>query len=747
MPDILELQEFFVEGNSQEKSHVLLHITEPSSAEERKKGYFFALAEINNGTMEQIEHMQQMIDDLESGYYETDETLEKNAFETTLEYINRRGHHLLQYKNSAINCLVGVLRNHEIFFAYHGLPQAFLFYKNKEGILEQIDIMDGQEQGENEDYLFSAIIQGNVNIGDYFYITTPHTSDFFTHDRIKKIVGTRNIKQSTEHIQKVLNDLNSSLSFGGIIMHYPKEMPMTGKSSIYLKKGSDASINQMLAREKNTREIMSPPFLGNLKKRINKFKKERPKNKQEKIIENKKLLSKKRGVIETNFRPRQKQESIVNTIMVTIGKTIVMGVVGLSKLLKKIALTTVRGLIMIILLITNKDNKRRDVIKNIKNNIDEKKEKFYELPMSSKILFFSSIILVVVFFVSIGVFKIKENTAVKKQTYINYVQAVIDKKNAADASIIYGDNKRALDLLQEAKNIIVELPNEKKEEKDKISELTNNIDSVLLKLQKLSTIEPEIIFDLTEINPEAQAEQLVKIDNTLIAFGKNDKLFYKINLLDNTKESKEHSNISNLLHSSAPKEDDMIIFVSGDDTIAQYNKESSLVSEKNIAYPNNNVKLADIFIYNRRLYSLDPSNNQIYRHSQTQTGYDKGVVWLKDNLVDIKDSVSLAVDGDLFVLKQNGEIVKLTGGQKEDFTITGLNPALGNPTKIWTYNGLDNIYVLEPTNRRVVVLDKQGKMLNQYTAITWQNPTDMVVEEENKIIYVLDSNKVYKFGL
>ena len=64
MKEILEINEFFVEGNDQKKSHVLLHITEPGTPEELSKGYFFAVAEINDGNLEQIEHLQQMIDDL-----------------------------------------------------------------------------------------------------------------------------------------------------------------------------------------------------------------------------------------------------------------------------------------------------------------------------------------------------------------------------------------------------------------------------------------------------------------------------------------------------------------------------------------------------------------------------------------------------------------------------------------------------------------------------------------------------------
>lgn len=741
MPDILELEEFFVEGSNQERSHVLLHITEPSNAEERKKGYFFALAEINNGPLEQIEHLQQMIDDLESGYYETDINDDKDPFESTLEYINRRGHHILQYKNSVVNCLVGVMRNHEISFAYHGSPNVILFFKNKEGELEQIDVMEGQEPEKGTDHLFSSIIQGNVNTDDHLYISTPHVTDYFTHDRVQKIVKTRDTSQSSGHIQKVLKDLDSDISFGGILMHYPGSMPKTGRSSLYQEKGSDASINKLIEREKNTEEIMSPPILKGVKKKIKAYRSKEDRD-------HGKILKKKKGNIETNFRTRKDRpdQSLANTILITLGKTLVLGTIGLLRLIKKLAIKIGRASILLFLLITNKDKKRQDVVKNMKNNIHEKKEKFYELPLLSKILFISSIILTLVFLASITTYKVKENWQAEKQAYNNQIQSVIDKKNAADASIIYGNDERALNLLQEAEQIISKLPNGNKKEKDKISELSNEVDSILMKLRKLFVIEPKMIADLTEVNSGSDNIRLTKIDNTLLVYGEKNTSFYKINLNSNNIETKDHSSITNLLSASTPKEQDKIVFVSGDSSVAEYNKESSLLSTKDIGFENEDVVLSDIFVYNRKLYSLDTKNNQIYRHSQTQTGYDKGSAWVKDTNTDITDGVSIAIDGDLFVLKSSGEIIKLTGGEKQDFTITGLDPALDNPTQIWTYNGLQNIYILEPTNKRVVVLDKEGKMLNQYTSDSWQNPTSMIVEEENKTIYILDNNKIYKFN-
>ncbi len=755
MSDVLEIHEFFVEGSSQERSHVLLHITEPSTPEEKERGYFFALAEISNGSLEQIEHLQQMIDDLESGYYETDEE-EGDAFETTLEYINRRGHHVLQYKNSITNCIVGVLRGHEVSFAHHGTLDATLFYYTK-GKFAELDILNEQEPDLSNDHLFSSILQGTISPGDFFYTATPHVSEYFDTDRVKKILTTRSTKQSAAHMQKVLKDMNEDRSFGGMVFHFPstEKLLKTGKRPLTLEEQKSDSISRLVDQEKATAEVLSPPILGNVRKKMNSIKdqkkKKQDKKKLEKIQNKRKsqLRSKKRGAVETNFRPREEQrtESLPSSILASFGKILVICAVNLWNLIKKTTLLLVRSITLLILLITNKDNKRADVKKATRKAITDKKEQFEELPLLSKILFMATIVLAIIFIGSISVYKMNRGMEASKQVYQNQIQAVLDKKNAADASVIYGDDARALVLLQEAKKIITELPDRGKKQKNKILELTNEVDSTLMKLRKLNTLTPELLVDLSQTNEGAKTTGLALIDDTLMAFGPDDEALYLINLNNNSVEQKEHSTIPHLKTASTPKEQDFVLFTSNHKSISEYNKETESLVQKEISFPNEDTEISAHFVYNRRVYTIDSKNNQIYKHNPTQTGYDKGVEWIKDNEVDIKEAVSLAIDGDLFVLKQTGELIKLEGGQKQEFNTTGLDPELDNPSIIWTYNNLDNIYILEPTNKRVVVLDKEGKLEQQYTASEWQNPTGMIVKELEGIIYILDSNIIYKFNL
>jgi hypothetical protein len=166
-----------------------------------------------------------------------------------------------------------------------------------------------------------------------------------------------------------------------------------------------------------------------------------------------------------------------------------------------------------------------------------------------------------------------------------------------------------------------------------------------------------------------------------------------------------------------------------------------------VAYPNTDTKINDLIIYNRRLYSLDTTNNQIYKHENTKTGFGTGKEWVKDISVNIKNGLSLTTDGDMFVSKTDGTIEKLTAGNKQPFEILGLDPALKTGGQIWTYTDKQYIYLLDGTNKRLIVLQKDGHLKNQITAKEWKNPIGMIIDEQNKTAYILDSNKLYQINI
>ena len=95
----------------------------------------------------------------------------------------------------------------------------------------------------------------------------------------------------------------------------------------------------------------------------------------------------------------------------------------------------------------------------------------------------------------------------------------------------------------------------------------------------------------------------------------------------------------------------------------------------------------------------------------------------------------------------DGSIEKLTAGTKQLFEISGLDPALKTGGQIWTYTDKQYIYLLDTTGKRLIVLQKDGHLKSQITAKEWKSPISMVIDEQNKTAFILDSNKLYQINL
>ncbi|HBB38456.1 MAG: hypothetical protein UV82_C0015G0022 [Candidatus Magasanikbacteria bacterium GW2011_GWD2_43_18] len=730
MPHVARIQEFFVEGKNQKKSHVLLHITEPTSAKEWKRGYFFAIAEIKDANIELIGHAQRLIDDIESCYYETEENTDgKGAFETTLEFINRRSNHLL-HATEPFHCLVGVIQGTSLSLSYHGTPHAHVFFSQKDGI-QDMNIL-GDVPDEDTQHLFSAVIEGTINPGDRMFFGTPHIINELPMDRIKDIVMSRPLDQAVSHMEQVLKDARQEESYGGLVcdvIEQQADMPTPPSNSA-------ASLQHLIDKQRETTETLSPSLFGSREKT-----KAEPTRQQ-----------KRRNAIETNYRRRSGEEIIGGTlpqiILVSIGRALVATGLFLWKILKWIGVGISRTVIILFILITNKNNGRPHAIRSFKETWLNLKTNINRLSIVSKILFLAVIVLSITFAGSVVYLKIQEHYRQKEIAYEQHVQAIQDKKAAAEARKIYNDDTGAFNLLKEAESLVTTLPQENDEQIKTYEELKRVVDTALLDLRDITIVDAHMIVDLGTKAEGAQASRLTRINDTLVAFGPDDNRYYLVDKDTGSVEVQSHDSLMKLTSGNTPKENDMMVFLGDANQVYVYNPETKAISRTEISFPSESTRIAAPFIYNLRLYLVDKANNQIIRHSKTQTGYDKGTPWLTNNEgVDLSDAVSIAIDGDIFALKQSGAILKFSAGTPESFSISGLDPALENPTDLYTYTDIDSIYIVEPTNKRIVKLNKQGTFQAQYTNDAWVGPTGMVVDVAKKTVYVLDGNKVYSFQI
>lgn len=113
--------------------------------------------------------------------------------------------------------------------------------------------------------------------------------------------------------------------------------------------------------------------------------------------------------------------------------------------------------------------------------------------------------------------------------------------------------------------------------------------------------------------------------------------------------------------------------------------------------------------YLRYLYLLSPENNQIYKYERLSNNYGVPVEYNVNG--DLTNALDMAIDGSIYVLKDGDEghsIIKLFRGETQTFVIRGIpEDALKTVSKIFKVTDR-NIYLLDPVNRRVLVVSDGG---------------------------------------
>jgi hypothetical protein len=67
-----------------------------------------------------------------------------------------------------------------------------------------------------------------------------------------------------------------------------------------------------------------------------------------------------------------------------------------------------------------------------------------------------------------------------------------------------------------------------------------------------------------------------------------------------------------------------------------------------------------------------------------------------------------------------------------------------NLTQIKTRVELPYLYLLEPSKKRVIVIDKSGKVVKQFQSEKFDNLKDFEVSDNGKTIYLLNGSELFQ---
>jgi hypothetical protein len=143
------------------------------------------------------------------------------------------------------------------------------------------------------------------------------------------------------------------------------------------------------------------------------------------------------------------------------------------------------------------------------------------------------------------------------------------------------------------------------------------------------------------------------------------------------------------------------------------------------------------FLSPNRIYVANKTNNQIQRFTLTSGRLSTPVNILKTNtnLSELKD---FGVDTDVYLLYSDG-IKKFVNGNEQLFKIPKLSEPMTEATKMAVGS---NLYILEPAKKRLIMIGKNGQLVNQIVFTNAIDLTDFYVDETQRTINLIDSNKL-----
>ncbi|MEK7457932.1 MAG: hypothetical protein AAB612_00360 [Patescibacteria group bacterium] len=133
---------------------------------------------------------------------------------------------------------------------------------------------------------------------------------------------------------------------------------------------------------------------------------------------------------------------------------------------------------------------------------------------------------------------------------------------------------------------------------------------------------------------------------------------------------------------------------------------------------------------------------------QNNSIYGEPKAWLKTSQgLDRKSVTSMAIDGKVWLTTAKGELFSFAQGSKQSLKVSGMLAPFSGSTVVYTTPDLQFLYILEPSQHRLVVLDKTGAYQKQFVSKDIGVTTDVIVSQDGKTAYLLAGSVVYSVSL
>lgn len=734
-----------------------IFISQPGLEEEALLGRLFVMVESRDRKADISKLINFIANQIEHNYYQNEKVMlmERMAsikiediFEAAIAKLNQNIISFLQAEKikfviGEISLTVGVLHKNKIHFTNIGRNKALLIYQpkaqapNQDVEYDLTDITrktnDPTQEVFNINKLFNNVVSGSIPAGGCFLFTNEALSEYLSENQLIKALTTLHPSGAVEQIKNILAKTNIHVPFLALVIKSTKLSqfePQQKTAPVKLKRDRDSellphrervipkndqtkTINTLNDTEEQTANILNPIGLINLKKLKNLFKFKG----LSRIKPNTLLLG-------NNIIGRR--DSKIN--MENIGKFLTIA--------KKLSIILFNFLFVLVRALLQKNNWRKakekttTTFQNLKHM--NRKRKIVLLVIAGCVL-----ILIINLIISNI---IKQNRA-DQAAYLDLVQNIEQKQGQIGPFLTYGDRNGARIALTQVKELLTNFPQKSKEQQKKFVELNNKYQQQLEVISNVTRMDnPQ---ELKSFTTDSSLNSMVLFGSSLYLADNNAKAIYVLNLGDKNFTSQSYAGLENITSLGEPHVDNGTIYYYNSGQVIAYDPSDNKLEKLEMDLPPQKSKTMSV--YNNRFYIFDYAINQLYRYSRHGNKLDSRMDWLKF-AYQFSDVKSIAIDGWIYLL-DNDNVLQYGGGRRQEFILDIIEPRLANPSKLIVPPSLELIYVLEPAQNRLVVYDKQGIFLTQYTSDKFTNLIDFAVDESSKKVYLLNGQTIYQLDV
>ena len=732
-----------------------IYIAQPDAHRESLAGKLFIIAEIELAKISSLKIINFLASTLNHNYYQNEKILlmEKmpdltveHIFESALAKTNAGfsefiRNEKIKIKMSSLHITVGTIHENTLYFSTMGKNKVLFIHKNNQTdkntlnsnktaakySLSDITKQSASAAGtaERKTRLFGYVVSGQIPEKGHFLIANEALPEYISNKQLIQILTTLPPLSAVEQIKNILSRINAYVSFLGLIIKSTSYEKITAEPDSSRPTTND-SITTLLQTEDATENLLAPSGIINFKKWLGFLSKQKSdqiaKKPGGKLLLKDKIFVKKKTYLAINK---------ISPILKNILSYLANAIIYLAKLIisrKKLTAAL---------------NRTAD---KLKQSIGKITLALARLNKKRKALLVLAAVLIL-FFIGNLYYLQKKNTKLEDDNKYAELTALIERKqNQAEANLLYSNENGAGKLFSEIEALLKNFPQETEAQKQKLIEFQNKFTAQLEKIRHVAKIDNfEILANLNSLTAQADPDNIIfiKETNKIYSADTGQQTIYILDITNNliTSVADLGKDLNNLRHGALANAS--TIYYYNNDNIAALDASRDEFTYLPINIPAGAIQ--SIKTYNEKIYALNSDTSQIYRYNRSGSNLSKPYSWIQTPL-DLSGAVDMSIDGHIYVLKNNGEVIKLLRGKKIDFNLEKIEPALDRADKIYVSPEQKYIYILDHAGKRLIIFDKTGQFILQYQSPRFDDVKDFAIDEINKKIYLLNANMIINFA-